>query len=77
MLARDNEVEGVSSSQQMLCIIPFVLGLIFRLFQSSELGSRWAAEPSCHVVAGISGNGILLGFGERRMFQSRFAFLQC
>lgn len=36
-------MDGVSFFQQLLYIILFVLGLIFKLFRSSKLGSRCAA----------------------------------
>lgn len=76
--ARKKEVDGVSFFQQLLCIIPFVLGLIFQLLRSSELGTPcWVAEPSSHRVAGIAGKGMSLHFGGRRMFQSEFALLVC
>lgn len=74
--AREKEVDGVSFFQQLPCIIPFGLGLIFKWLKSSELGTPcWVAEPSSHRVAGIAGKGMSPHFGGRRMFQSEFALL--
>lgn len=37
--AKEKEVDGVSFFQQLLCIMPFVFGLIVKLYKSSKLGS--------------------------------------
>lgn len=75
--ARENEIDRVSFLQRPLCIIPFVLSLIFRLFQRGKLGVPCgAAEQGSHRVAGILGKGMSLESGGRRVFQSGLALLQ-